>query len=221
MLEQGIKLFGEDEPQEEPKASPPERDEKSAALEQEVKELREQLAEMRRLLMLTREDKPASQPQDDEIDIPDDALYDKKALREAVEKLVEKRIAAQKEEQVSQSEAQQRITALWNDFAQAYPDYATQPPSRVRFAVAEVVAQMQQRGEDVWKTLQVAPDAFFKKVVKVYDDTFGTPGEKRTQGLGGMGRAAPKTQQAPRRQDGGEEQVDPVVEFQRKFGWHA
>lgn len=66
---------------------------------------------------------------------------------------------------------------LFEDFAEAYPEYA-EDDSRMEFVALKVADDAKRRGLDVNRYMFSNPSRFFKDVTKKYETIFGKPGEE-------------------------------------------
>lgn len=69
-----------------------------------------------------------------------------------------------------------KVTELWADFDQDFPDYAGNR-ARVEFAAETVLKRAIKRGMDPNRYMFVARDRFLGDVAKEYDNIFGAPSE--------------------------------------------
>ncbi len=126
-----------------------------------------------------------------------------------------------------------RVNALWEDFSEAYPEYA-KDPSRVSYIAQKLAEKAKARGRDVNKYMFAASATFFSDAVKLYDKEFGRPAgeevddddegsvldadELRTSGIPGGG---PKSRAVPKDEEGeqGKSIMDGIRSWQQKSGF--
>lgn len=163
----------------------------SAAPATTVEELRAQLAALQNDLKTQRETNlalmtqaPVTAPQPKPTDVNMDNLPDpvQDPVAYGRELLARQRTALQNEEynkglqQQQQQTSAARVQALWEDFVEAYPEYA-KDTEKAQFAANAVVQRALARGRDADKYMFGASRQFFEDAVKHYDKTFGKPGE--------------------------------------------
>lgn len=109
--------------------------------------------------------------------LPDPTLDPEKYAQEVANR-ASQFITAQQEANMRASsvrnERENRVQTLWNDFENAYGDYAD--PDKVDFIAQRVVKNMQSRGVDPEKYMFGAKETFFRDVVSEYEKVFGKPG---------------------------------------------
>lgn len=157
------------------------RDDKIAAMEEMLKEMRERMEDNAsdRLLtaVTTQQSRPVFTP-DKEIELPD-METDLTGYIAAREKNVEVRLRNEQRKRDfdnSQSKTiEERSQMLMDDFAEKYPDLAEGGEKRIEYAATQVASRAHSRGVDVERYMFVTKDRYLKDVAKEYEAIFGAP----------------------------------------------
>jgi len=153
-----------------------------AQLQEQIKAMQGQLENANKTNLALMTQAPVIQPQLKPTEVDTKNLPDPVAEPEAyaVELAKRTRQAIRNEAENAQIEAGQKSTAndkiagLWEDFREAYPEYA-KDQKKIEFVATEVAEKAAKRGRDVSKYMFGASSIFFADAVAEYDKLFGKP----------------------------------------------